>query len=90
VRSALMVNADPLGGLGCLGLCLCRGCHEGDERIADGLLHRVRERHAVDDRLDDDSTTQELTNRVNQVGVVATKPIDPTHDQGISSPQHVE
>jgi len=82
LRSALMVDTGALGGLGCLGLC--RGRHEGDERIADGLLHRVRaaaiERHAVDDRLDDDASAHELAYRVNHVGVVATKPIDPTHD----------
>jgi len=35
-----MVNAGPLRGLGCLGLCLCRDCDEGDERVADCLLHR--------------------------------------------------
>jgi hypothetical protein len=41
------------GGFGWLGLSLCRGRNEADERIADGLLHRVRgatiERHGVDD-----------------------------------------
>jgi hypothetical protein len=37
----------PLVGFGRLGLCLCRGRHEGDERIADGLLHRVH--RTVDD-----------------------------------------
>jgi hypothetical protein len=37
---ALVVDTGALGGFGRLGLC--RGRHEGDERIADGLLHRVR------------------------------------------------
>jgi hypothetical protein len=57
LRSALMVDTGPLGGFSRLSLCLCCGCHEGDERIADGLLHRIRgaaiKRHAVDDRFDD-------------------------------------
>jgi hypothetical protein len=35
----LIVNAGPLGRLGRHGLCLGGGCQEGDERIADGLLH---------------------------------------------------
>jgi hypothetical protein len=39
LRHAAVVHTGALGGLGCLGLCLCHGCHEGDERIADGLLH---------------------------------------------------
>jgi len=33
-----MVNAGPLGGLGCLGLGLGGGRHEGDQRIADGSI----------------------------------------------------
>jgi len=89
-----VVDTGALGRLGCLGLCLCRGCHEGDERIADSLLHRVRgaaiERHAVDDRLDDDSAAHELPDRVHHVGVVTPKAVNPANDERVACAQYVE
>jgi hypothetical protein len=62
---------------------------EGDQRIADGHLHRFRgaaiERHAVDDSLDDNSSAHELADRVHHVGVV----VNPAHAQRVAVAQHV-
>jgi hypothetical protein len=69
LRSALMVDAGPLRRLRCVGLRLSGGGHEGDKRVADGLLHWVRgaaiERHPVYHCLDDDTAAHELADRVD-------------------------
>ena len=92
--SALVVDAGPLGGFGCFGLCLGGGSHERNQRIPDSALHRVGggaiERHAVDDRLDDDSAAHELPDRVHHVGVVTPKAVNPANHERVACAQHVE
>jgi hypothetical protein len=87
-----MVDAGPLGGFGCLGLC--RGRKEGYQRVPNGPLHRISggaiERHAVDDRLDNDSAAHELPDRVHHVGVVPPRAVNPANDERVACAQHVE
>lgn len=60
-------------------------CGHDDDRDAHHL-----ERHAVDNRLDDDTAPHELADGVANISVVAAKPIDPSHHERIPSPQHIE
>jgi len=93
-RFARMGDASPLRFLGCFGLGLCGRGHEGDQRIADGLLHRVLggpvERHGVDDGADHNAAPHELPDGISHVGVVAAETIDPAHHKGVPSPELVE
>ena len=87
-------DASPLRLLGCLGLCLGSGRHEGDQSIPNRLLHGVLgcavKHHAVDDRADDNTSPHELADRVGYVAVVSAKPIHPTNDEGVARPEHIE
>jgi hypothetical protein len=77
-----------------LGLGLRHGGHERDQAVADGHLHRVLrcavETQPIDDRLDDHPSCHELPNDLCHVRVVAAKTVDPSNNQHVSCPQHVE
>jgi hypothetical protein len=74
-RRALSVrDASPLRFIRGFRLRLSRRCHEGDQRIPDGALHRILGRpvegDAVDHRADDDAASHKLANGVADVLVV--------------------
>jgi hypothetical protein len=58
------------------------------------MSHRVRraaiERHAVDDRLDDDSAAHKLPDGVHYIGAVTPKAANPTNDERVACAEHVQ
>mgnify|MGYP002382028962 CR=1 FL=1 len=72
---ARVLDAGRLRLLRRFRLRLRRCGHEPNERVPDGLLHRVFgravERQAVDDRAHDDAAAHQFPDRVGHIGVVA-------------------
>src|SRR6266403_477372 len=89
-----MLDTGPLRRLAGLSLRLRCRSHEGDQRITDGLLHRVFgrpvEREIVDHRSDHHATPHELADCVAHILVIASEAINPTNHKHITSPQLVE
>src|SRR5258707_2850030 len=89
-----VLDTGPLCGLVSLSPCLRGRGHEGDQRIADCLLHRVSGRsiegEVVDHRADNDASPHELADGVAYVLIIAAQAINPTDHEHIAGPQLVE
>jgi hypothetical protein len=87
-------NASALRFPGGFGLRLSRGGHESDQRVTDGALHGVLggsvKSDAVDYRSNHDPALHELANGLANVLVIATKAINPAHDERIALAEEIE
>jgi hypothetical protein len=87
-------DAGTLRFLGRLRLGLGSSSHEGDERVANGALHRILgravERDAVDHGADDNTAPHELAYRVADVLVIPSEAIHPTDDERVAAAEQVE
>jgi hypothetical protein len=76
------------------GLALGCRCHEPNQGVTHGLLHRVGscpiEGQPVDDGLDANLAANELANGIGHVGIIAPKPVNPTNHQRVAFPKNVE
>jgi hypothetical protein len=89
-----VLDTSPLCGLGRLSLGLRGRGHEGDQRIADGSLHRITGRpiegEIVDHRADHHASPHKLADRVAHILVVPAEAIDPTDYKHVTGSQLVE
>jgi hypothetical protein len=87
-------NACLLGFLSDLRLGLSHRRHEGDQRIADRLLHGVPrgavKGQAIDDGFNANPATDELPHGPCHIDVIAPQSVDPPDNQNVALPQNVE
>jgi hypothetical protein len=89
-----VLNTGSLCSLGSFSLCLSGRGHEGDQSVADRLLHRVLggtvEGEVVDHRPDHHAPPHKLADGVAHILIIAAEAINPTDHKRVTGPQLVE